>query len=985
MAPGMGSAYASLFVACLPVVAVLAGIRLYRPSDVRPWYLLAVGQAMVPIADVIWAVTGGHTIDSGQPSVGDLVYLAAYPLMATAFLLFIRARQPSYRLAAAVDALIVAVAGGLVVRELVIEQFIHDGSLPMLARLMLLAYPVGDVVLLSAAAYLMLSAKHGRIAVGILVASVTSLLAADVIYTSVPGSHAAGWPQPLWLASYLLIGLAALVPSMSELTVSRGLPAALTGSRRIVMLAVIALSIPAFAIIQVLFHDRLDLVAFGGASLAMLVLCFIRMYDLAAVQGRVERRHAAFLDHGSDAFAIIGLDGQRLYHSPAAERMLGYDYSTMAGQSILDISNPVDAPLLKAAFEQVGSAPGATASFEIPVRHADGTWRRIAVRGTNHTDEPLIHGVVWNYSDITERHAADQQVRSQAAMLAEVQHAVVSTDLEGRVTYWNGAAERMYGWSAEEVVGRPVMELNFDPDQQLIENFMGALPSHGRATSEFARRHRDGTPLTLLVTAAHIRDATGAVCGVISTSVDITDRKRLEQRLTTQAFTDELTGLPNRVLFMERLALELATGTGDAAHQPGLIFLDLDHFKLVNDGMGHGAGDGVLRVIGDRLSAGVGADATVARMGGDEFAILMPAADPRGVEEVAVHALSAIERPILLPEGEVRMRASIGSVQAGADAGTNADDLLRAADLAMYAAKAQGRHRHVAFHPAMHSAAVRRLQLKTDLDRAVEHGDLTLVFQPIINLEDRRVVGAEALARWTHPRHGYVSPAEFIPLAEESGLIAAIGRWALDESCRAVRAWREVAAGHGPALTVSVNASARELRDPEYPEMVAATLRRHGLKGDALVIEMTEGALMDDSEMTGMILGRLKMLGIQLAVDDFGTGWSSLGYLSRFSLDSLKIDRQFVSGPGCADRGWAIARSVVDLATSLRLRTVAEGIERPEELEAMELLGVTGGQGFLLAMPSTSAAMEALVSVVPSLTAVPPARRPRPRVVPAAV
>ncbi len=981
--PG-ASAVASLAIAILPVGAILAGVWQFRPSDRRPWLLLATGQAMVPIAHVIWAVTGSHTIDTGVASLADFVYVGAYPLLAGAFLLFIRARQPTYRLAAAIDALIIAVAGGLIAWQLVIVRFIHDESVPLLARAVLMAYPIGDMVLLSSAAYLLLSARHGRVAVAVLVSSLTALLTADVIYTAVPGSFAEGWPQLLWLASYLLLGLAAVLPSMRQLTISSDIPDAPAGGRRIATLAVAATVVPAFGAYQFMLEGKVDLLAFGGASVAMLLLFLVRMRELASVQGRIERRHAALLEHASDAFSIVGLDGRTMYVSPASERVLGDSHDGAAGISILDTAHPDDVSIVRAAFEQAARAPGATAEFEVRVRRADGPWCWISARGTNRTDEPMINGVVWNFTDSTARHDADQQVRSQAGMLAEVQHAVVAADVDGRLTYWNGAAERMYGWRADEVVGRRVIELDSNPDQELIEEFMRNLPAYGRATGEFERRHRDGTPLTLLLTAAQLRDEFGTVNGTISTAVDITDRKRLEQRLTHQAFTDDLTGLANRTLFLDRL--EELIGQGGSGHVGlfNVLFLDLDDFKMVNDSLGHGAGDAMLKVVATRLRGLVRPEDTVARLGGDEFGIIIADTRQRDVEEVAARILSSIARPMLLGEGEVRTNASIGSVRFEAGVETTAEDLLRSADLAMYAAKEQGKSRHVAFDPTMHAAAVRRLALRTDLARAVERGDLTLVFQPIVRLDDRRVLGAEALARWTHPRYGAVSPAEFIPLAAESGLIAAIGRWVLDESCRVVRQWREAAVAPGARPTVSVNASTRELRDPSYPDTVAAALRRHHLDGDALVIEMTEGALMGDSDVSADVLGRLKVLGVQLAVDDFGTGYSSLGYLARFPLDALKIDREFVSSPDSAFRGWAIARSIVDLATTLQLRTVAEGIERPEELDAMQRLGVTSGQGFLLSRPISAEAVEAMLVAMPPPVIVRVDERPRPRVVPAA-
>ena len=978
-----GTLPASLAIAILPVAAIVAGVWLFRPGNRLPWILLASGQAMVPIGHVLWAVTASNSVDTGAASPADFVYVGAYPLLAGAFLLFIRARQPTYRLAAAIDALIIAVAGGLIAWQLVIVPFINDPGVPLLVRAVLMAYPIGDMVLLSTAAYLLLSARHGRVAVGLLISSVAALLAADVIYTAVPGSFAAGWPQPLWLTSYLLLGLVALLPSMRQLTISSTLPDAPAGGRRIAALAFAAASVPAFGLYQYILDGTVDLLPFGGATAAMLLLLIVRMHELASVQGRIERRHAALLEHASDAFSIVALDGRTTYLSPASATILGYSPDAAARFSVLDAVHPDDVPLVRAAFADAARMPSATASFEVRIRGADNGWRRISARGTNRTDEPMINGVVWNFTDSTARHEADTRIRTQAGILAEVQHAVVATDLDARITYWNDAAERMYGWREDEVLGRTVIELDLNPSQEEIEAFMRDLPARGRATSEFTRLHRDGTPVTMLVTATRLHDEAGAMVGTLSTAVDITDRKRLEQRLTEQAATDDLTGLANRTLFMDRLEKLIGTAGRERDASFSVLFLDLDDFKMVNDSLGHGAGDAMLRVVADRLRGTVRPTDTVARLGGDEFGIVVADTRRADVEDVATRILRSIAGPMRLTEGEVRTTASIGSVLFEADGVATAESLLRSADLAMYAAKEQGKSRHIAFNPTMHAAAVRRLALRTDLDRAVERGDLTLVFQPIISLDDRRVLGAEALARWTHPSHGAVSPAEFIPLAEESGLIVDIGRWVLDESCRVVKGWREASVGPGTRPTVSVNASARELRDPAYPQTVAAALRRHGLDGDALVIEMTEGTLMSDSDASAKVLTRLKTLGVRLAVDDFGTGYSSLEYLSRFPLDALKIDREFVSSPDSSARGWAIARSIVDLATTLQLRTVAEGIEQPEELEAMARLGVTSGQGFLLSPPIGADAVEALLVATPPPVIVRAEHRQRPRVLPA--
>ena len=423
------------------------------------------------------------------------------------------------------------------------------------------------------------------------------------------------------------------------------------------------------------------------------------------------------------------------------------------------------------------------------------------------------------------------------------------------------------------------------------------------------------------------------------------DREAADAALERLALHDVLTGLPNRALFLDRVRHALA-----AARRPGasvaVLFADLDRFKLVNDGLGHGAGDQLLVLVAERMRSVVRPTDTVARLGGDEFALLCQDLDgPADAVAVAERVAEAMARPFLLGGTEVFVTASVGVVVGAAHEGP--ESLLRDADAAMYRAKDRGRARHEVFDDAMRVAAVTRLRLSRDLRWALERDELHLVYQPVIDLGWRGTTAVEALLRWRHPVHGPVSPGEFIPLAEESGLIVPIGAWVLGQACRQAVAWE----ADGQVLTVAVNLSARHFCHPGLVDTVAGALRDSGLDPARLHLEITESAVMDEPEAAIEVMEELKALGVGLAIDDFGTGYSSLGYLKRFPVDALKVDRSFVGGLGSNLQDRTIAAAVVGLAHSLGLTAVAEGVETDQQLEELRALGCDSAQGFLWSRP----------------------------------
>jgi diguanylate cyclase (GGDEF)-like protein/PAS domain S-box-containing protein len=517
------------------------------------------------------------------------------------------------------------------------------------------------------------------------------------------------------------------------------------------------------------------------------------------------------------------------------------------------------------------------------------------------------------------------------------------------VRYQTPSIARVFGYAPEELLGSSIVDLLHPDDKDTAVAFLdrAARLDGGTATCEWRMARRDGAWRRVEVVAGNLLDDDN-VQGIVLTSRDITERRALERQLAHQAFHDSLTDLANRDLFRNRVEHALSRPRGDGA--AAVLFVDIDDFKNVNDTLGHATGDRMLELVAERLRRCVPPGDTAARLGGDEFAVLLENVDDADdASRVAAEVLSALEQPLVVDERDLPVRASIGIALSGPGV-ASAEELLRNADIAMYAAKAEGKSRLRLFEPAMYVEALDRVQLHEALSHALVREELTLHYQPVVDLATGSAVGAEALIRWQHPERGLLLPGDFISLAEESGLIIPIGRWVIRDACRQLREWRDAGAV-AESFRLSVNLSAGQLTEARLVADVDDALRAHGLEGQSLVVEITESAVMEDFEGAVARLHELRALGVLLALDDFGTGYSSLSYLQRFPLDILKLDRAFTEQLRPAAQESRLPRAIIELGHALGLRIVAEGIEEASQAARLVELGCARGQGFHFARP----------------------------------
>jgi diguanylate cyclase (GGDEF)-like protein/PAS domain S-box-containing protein len=576
------------------------------------------------------------------------------------------------------------------------------------------------------------------------------------------------------------------------------------------------------------------------------------------------------------------------------------------------------------------------------------------------------------HAEQAERHAEEQRIISQALRKSEehfrsaFDYAAAGMALVGTDGSWlsvNRSLCKLLGYSEQEL-----LQMNFQsvthPDDlgDSLADMYRML--EGRLVNTMREKryiHKQGHVVWATISTSSVFDEHGKPMHFILQAQDITERKQAEEQLHHAAFYDSLTGLPNRALFTEHLQLTINRSKQYPEHMYGVLFLDIDRFKNINDSLGHVVGDQLLKAVAERLARCVRPEDTVSRFGGDEFAILLNginhSADALAITE---RILRAIEAPFKLSGYDVFTSTSIG-VALSTIGYTGTEEILRDADTAMYRAKEQGKGRLEVFDKVMHARAIARLQLENDLRHALERREFEVFYQPIMNLEEGSLSGFEALIRWQHPVRGLVSPVEFIPVAEDTELIIPIGQWVLLEACRQVREWQSAFPSEKP-LTISVNLSGKQFKQPDLVGQVKRILYQTGLDPHCLRLEITESMVMEDAESAIAMLRQLRSLNVQLSIDDFGTGYSSLSYLHRFPVNILKVDKSFVMRMSIDEESLGIVETIITLASKLRMQVVAEGIETGEQWNRLKALQCQYGQGFLFSEPVPAAEAEALIS-----------------------
>lgn len=682
-----------------------------------------------------------------------------------------------------------------------------------------------------------------------------------------------------------------------------------------------------------------------------------------------EARYRAVVNTASDAVITITPDGIIRSFNRGAEHIFGYRAEEVIGQLftlIMPERFREQCMLGLRRYLETHKSYVIGSTTELIGLRNDGSEFpvELSLGEVHEAGDRLFAAII---RDITERKRSEEALRQLSRqnemVLNSAGEGIFGLDLQGKTTFINPAAARMTGWDIEELLGQRLHDFlhhskpdgtPYPPEECPIYAVFKTGATLSRDNEVFWRK--DGTHFPIEYVSTPIIEG-DKILGSVVTFKDITERKALEEQLQHQAFHDPLTDLPNRALFMDRLGHAL-TRADRLETKVAVLFTDLDNFKVVNDSLGHKAGDQLLVAVADRLKTCLRPEDTVARLGGDEFTILLEGVASVGnAAEVAERIAEELQPPFVLDGQEVFATTSTGIAVSSAAQG-QPTDLLRHADLAMYRAKSNGKACYKVFEPSMSIDALERLELETELRRALGREEFRVYYQPEILLESGEIVGMEALVRWQHPKRGLLLPQEFLSIAEESNLILPIGQWVLREACHQFRTWQEQDPSTAP-LVIGVNLSTREFFQPS---LIADILRETGVDPQTLQLEITEGAIAyNHAQNANNMLRNLKALGVQLAIDDFGMGYSSLSYLKRFPVNVLKIDRSFVRELGKDLKDTKIVAAIIHLARALDLKVIAEGVETAEQVEQLRTMGCDVAQGYYFSEPLPSEAVWALL------------------------
>ncbi len=666
--------------------------------------------------------------------------------------------------------------------------------------------------------------------------------------------------------------------------------------------------------------------------------------------------------------ALVDTAGLLVRVNAAAGAIVGRHPDQLVGTALGAVVHPADRDAVAGRVDALmaGDAVGVRASTRLI--HGDGriVWVSVHASCVRQSDGTPLY-VMTEIEDITDR-------RRDAAAVAEAEErfrttfdmapiGMILTSPDGVLLRVNPAYSDIIGRDGALLVGTNVRELTHPDDLDDNLTHVEALTAGVIESFSIEKRylHSDGHPVWTSVSASCVRGASGEPLYLIGHVQDITQSREMREHLAHAAIHDPLTDLPNRDLFADRLEMALRRGKR-SGHRVAVMFLDLDRFKMVNDSLGHEVGDRLLQALAERMSGALRASDTLARFGGDEFTVLCDeVADETHALEIADRLRSTMGEPLTEVGGETFVSFSIG-IALSTDADESGSTLLRQADTAMYRAKERGPGRVEIYTEVDHRLAHSRRRTSNELRDALERDELTLCYQPFVDLHTRTMVGMESLVRWRHPTRGLLLPHEFIPTAEDSGLIVPLGAWALGEACRQAAAWavgREAAGLDEARLNISVNVASLQLADPGFPDLVAAVLDTTGVNPDRLWLELTESTLMRDAEETVKVLHALREIGLHFVIDDFGTGYSSLTYLKRFPVETLKIDSSFVREVDLRSEDTAIVRAIIGLGDSLGLSVIAEGVERSAQVPILQTLGCHLAQGYLFGAPLHAAELGA--------------------------
>ena len=717
-------------------------------------------------------------------------------------------------------------------------------------------------------------------------------------------------------------------------------------------------------------HDGWRLVELLGAPFGENLVLSVR--DLTErrrweVAHDADARFRSLMQNASMLTMLIDSSGIVQNSSAAMTRVLGHDQEWLEGRGLEELVDSSDVARWRGALAEVcgdANETGTCVTVDVLFARRDGSTVPFAITVKNLLDDPTVNGLVVSGHDITDRLTIERALRSAnsvlAATLESTADGILVVDEDGRIISFNRRFTEMWRIPPDVLDARDdgvaiahVLSQLCDPGAFTTK--VASLYAHPDAESHDVLEFHDGRTFERDSLPQRIE---GEVVGRVWSFRDVTQDRVLRDELTRQAFHDALTGLANQSLFRDRVehAVTRIERTGGML---AVLFIDLDDFKTINDSLGHPVGDELLVAMSDRLLSCLRANDTAARLGGDEFAVLIEdLEDEMQATSVAQRIVAVLREPVVLESRPIAVSASIGIAFGRPGIGLDGSALLRNADLAMYTAKRQGKNCHRVFLANMHDAAVERLEVEVHLRGAAERGELVIHYQPIYQTASQRVSAVEALVRWQHPERGLLGPGSFIPLAEASGLIDEIGNHVLEESLRQVRRWETSLGAGTPAITV--NLSPHQLLDRLLPERVSAHLEQSGVRPDRLILEITEHALMADPEIAATNLHRLRRLGVRLAVDDFGTGYSSLSYLERFPIDFLKIDGSFVNNMLIRPES-SMVEAIVQLAHTLGLVPIAEGVESEEQVAALRSFGCDLAQGYFLGRPLSADALHELL------------------------